>query len=318
VTAVIDEGAPAAAAAPPHVVTYPPGWPPLRGPVMPLPLVAPEPPPAPPQRRPRLSLSLSVPRLRLRWPDGDSQITAVLILSILVVATCAAVVSYGHAYQLARGHHESGIDARLLPVSIDGEILASSLVMLSRARRNVRQHWLARVNLIASITATIAVNAVVALPQQWIGADASVVIGAVLSAWPGQALVAIVEMGIRLVRDVREARDSNARRDSGTEDDRNSDSGQDRHGDSGGGQDRHGDSDSGGAGKGAGRRRKPATGARRRPAHNSKHDVVDAAIRKVPGWRTAKVDTATVAAAAGASQRTVERRLSVLRKEGGG
>lgn len=61
--------------------------------------------------------------------------TAVVVLA---VAAFAAVVSYTHIYDLGHVHGQSGIAARLLPLSVDGLIVAASLVMLQEARNGRR------------------------------------------------------------------------------------------------------------------------------------------------------------------------------------
>jgi hypothetical protein len=47
----------------------------------------------------------------------------------------AAVVSYEHAYSLVHAHGETGRSARLIPLTVDGLIWVSSMVMLDSARR---------------------------------------------------------------------------------------------------------------------------------------------------------------------------------------
>src|ERR1700754_1066528 len=54
--------------------------------------------------------------------------------AVLGVAGIAAVASYEHAYELVHVHGETGWTARLIPLTVDGLIYASSMVMLdSRA-----------------------------------------------------------------------------------------------------------------------------------------------------------------------------------------
>jgi hypothetical protein len=54
-------------------------------------------------------------------------------LAVLGVAAVAAVASYEHAYDLVRAHGES---ARMVPLTVDGLIYASSMVLLDSARRS--------------------------------------------------------------------------------------------------------------------------------------------------------------------------------------
>jgi hypothetical protein len=53
------------------------------------------------------------------------------------VAVVAAVVSYEHAYALVHAHGETGWTAHLIPLTVDGLIWASSMVMLDSVRRGV-------------------------------------------------------------------------------------------------------------------------------------------------------------------------------------
>jgi hypothetical protein len=62
----------------------------------------------------------------------------------LGVAAIVAVASYEHAYDLVRLHGEAGWTARLVPLTVDGLIYASSMVMLDSARHAVPVSALAR------------------------------------------------------------------------------------------------------------------------------------------------------------------------------
>jgi hypothetical protein len=64
--------------------------------------------------------------------------------AVIGVAVVAAVVSYEHAYELVRGHGETGWTAHLIPLTVDGLIWASSMVMLDSARQGARAPMLAR------------------------------------------------------------------------------------------------------------------------------------------------------------------------------
>jgi Protein of unknown function (DUF2637) len=54
---------------------------------------------------------------------------------VVGVAVVAAVASYEHAYDLVRMRGESGWTARLVPLTVDGLVYASSMVMLDSAPR---------------------------------------------------------------------------------------------------------------------------------------------------------------------------------------
>jgi hypothetical protein len=64
--------------------------------------------------------------------------------TVVGVAAVAAVASYEHAYALVRAHGETGWIGRLVPLTVDGLIYASSMVLLDSARREVPVPALAR------------------------------------------------------------------------------------------------------------------------------------------------------------------------------
>jgi hypothetical protein len=111
---------------------------------------------------------------------------------VVAVAGFAAIVSYSHIYDLARAHGQAGIAARLLPLSVDGLIVAASLVMLHEARNQRHAPALARVMLGVGVAATIAANVAY-------GAAFGPV-GAVISAWPAVAFVGSAELLMVIIR----------------------------------------------------------------------------------------------------------------------
>jgi hypothetical protein len=56
-------------------------------------------------------------------------------LAVATVAAVAAVISYRHAYELVNTHGETGATARLVPFTVDGLILAASMLTLDVNRR---------------------------------------------------------------------------------------------------------------------------------------------------------------------------------------
>jgi Protein of unknown function (DUF2637) len=127
--------------------------------------------------------------------NGDRLIRIAAAGVVAAVAAFAAVVSYSHIYDLGRGHGGSVLAARLLPLSVDGLILAMSLVMLHEARNGRPAPVLARCMLALGVTATLAAN--VAYGAAY-GA-----VGAVIWAWPAVAFVGAVEVDLLLVRSAR-------------------------------------------------------------------------------------------------------------------
>jgi len=123
---------------------------------------------------------------------GERLIRAAAAASVAAVAGFAAVVSYSHIYDLGRAHGQSGTAARLLPLSVDGLILAASLVVLHEARAGRTAPALARCMLWLGVAATVAAN--VAYGARY-GAT-----GALISAWPAVAFVGAAEMLMQMIR----------------------------------------------------------------------------------------------------------------------
>ena len=119
----------------------------------------------------------------IRWT------TAVAVIGVAVVA---AVASYEHAYALVRAHGEAGWTARLVPLTVDGLIYASSMVMLDCARRKVPVPALARWLLGLGIVATLAANVAHGLGHG--------LAGAAVAAWPAVALVGSYELLMMVIR----------------------------------------------------------------------------------------------------------------------
>jgi hypothetical protein len=113
-------------------------------------------------------------------------------LAVLGVAAVAAVASYEHAYDLVRAHGESGWTAHLIPLTVDGLIYASSMVMLDSARRKTPIPPLARWLLGLGIAATLAANVAHGLGEG--------LTGAAVAAWPAVALVGSYELLMMVVR----------------------------------------------------------------------------------------------------------------------
>jgi Protein of unknown function (DUF2637) len=112
--------------------------------------------------------------------------------AVIGVAAVAAVASYEHAYALVRAHGEAGLTGRLVPLTVDGLIYASSMAMLDSARRKVPVPPLARWLLGLGIAATLAANV-----AHGLGHGPS---GAVVAAWPAVALVGSYELLMVLIR----------------------------------------------------------------------------------------------------------------------
>lgn len=140
---------------------------------------------------------LPEPAARINWDRAlDRLEVACAFLAVAAVAAFAAVISYTHIYDLGVRYSEhsanAALAARLLPLAIDGTIVAASLVLLIAARRGVSAPPLARWMLYAGIVATVLAN--VDYGAAW-GPT-----GAVLWALPAAAFCGGVELLAAMVR----------------------------------------------------------------------------------------------------------------------
>jgi Protein of unknown function (DUF2637) len=123
---------------------------------------------------------------------ADRAIRVSTAAAVVGVAGIAAYVSYWHAYEVVRGHGESGVTARLEPATIDGLVYASSMVVLYAARHRLAVPALARWLLALGIVATLGAN----VAHGWNAGP----IGAAVAAWPAASLVGSYELLLWLVR----------------------------------------------------------------------------------------------------------------------
>lgn len=112
--------------------------------------------------------------------------------AVLLVAGIAAVVSYVHIMTLALQYGQEPLAAYLLPLSIDGLVATSSLVMLRSARAGVSAPRLARTGLVLAVAATLAANVASGISHGWPGA--------ILAGWPAVAFVVSAEIAITMSR----------------------------------------------------------------------------------------------------------------------
>ena len=124
----------------------------------------------------------------IRWSTAAAVIGGAMV---------AAVVSYEHAYALVHGHGETGWTAHLIPLTVDGLIWASSMVMLDSARRGAPVPALARWLLGLGIAATLAANVAHGLGHG--------PIGSAVAAWPAVALVGSYELLMMVIRGCQQA-----------------------------------------------------------------------------------------------------------------
>ena len=134
--------------------------------------------PGRPRRRP-----LTAAEHVVRWSTAGA---------VVGVTAVAAVASYEHAYALVRVHGEAGWTGRMVPLTVDGLIYASSMVMLDSARRKASVLELARWLLGLGIAATLAANVTHGLGHGFMGAG--------VAAWPPVALMGSYELLMLVVR----------------------------------------------------------------------------------------------------------------------
>lgn len=108
-------------------------------------------------------------------------------LAVLAVTVIAGIVSFAHLQTLALAHGYTADTARLLPLSVDGLIVASSLALMAGAKP-----WLSRSALILGVSATLFGNVVQ-------GAQYGPV-GALLSAWPAISFILASEVFLGMIR----------------------------------------------------------------------------------------------------------------------
>lgn len=104
--------------------------------------------------------------------------------AVVVVAGIAAAVSYAHMQELAEGAGE-GWRSWLIPVSIDGLVVAASMVLLTRRRACLPGGWLAWGALAAGVLASLAANMANAEPTTT---------ARLIAAWPAAAFAVAFEL----------------------------------------------------------------------------------------------------------------------------
>jgi hypothetical protein len=99
--------------------------------------------------------------------------TAILAaLPVAAVAVIAGVVSYSHIEALGLSTGQSIIDARLLPLAVDGLIVAGSVILLAGS-------WLGWIGVAIGVAGTLYANVMSGLPRGPLAAT--------VAAWPALA-----------------------------------------------------------------------------------------------------------------------------------
>jgi hypothetical protein len=123
---------------------------------------------------------------------GDRLARMLTGLAVLSVAVIAAAVSFSHIDALALAYGYTTDTARLLPLSVDGLIVASSLTLLTEARAQRGAPGLARFGLILGIAGTLAANVAYGVHFG--------PVGALVNAWPAAAFITATEILVGQMR----------------------------------------------------------------------------------------------------------------------
>lgn len=122
---------------------------------------------------------------------SDRRATRIAALGVVVVAVTAAVISFSHVRTVAVRAGETELTSWLLPVSIDGAIVAAVSVLLADSRAGRRPAALTWLLLALGLSASLAANVASAEPT----ATARTV-----AAWPPLALALGIEVLAGLAR----------------------------------------------------------------------------------------------------------------------
>lgn len=126
-------------------------------------------------------------------PDVPAAVRWASAGAVIAVASVAAVASYTHMLDLAR-HAGEGRLALLLPISVDGLVVAGSTTMVVRRRHGHGGGWLAWLAFSLGIGASLGANVVAADPSL-VDPD---VVRRVIAGWPPVALAIAAELAIEL------------------------------------------------------------------------------------------------------------------------
>ena len=118
-------------------------------------------------------------------PETPSRVVrATTVAAVVVVAAVAAVVSFAHMREVADRAGEAW-RAWLLPLSVDGLVVAASMVLLTRRRAGLTAGWLPWAALLGGVGASLAANVAAAEPTTT---------ARVVAAWPALAFAVAFEL----------------------------------------------------------------------------------------------------------------------------
>ncbi|ADP84899.1 DUF2637 domain-containing protein [Frankia inefficax] len=126
-----------------------------------------------------------------RWGSGELWIRLATVAAVVIVAIIAGIVSYRHMAGVAREHGEDHTTAAIVPISVDGLIVAASLTLLADSRAGRRRSPLPYALLTLASAASIAANVMHAQPD---------LAARVIAAWPSAALIGSYELLMSQIR----------------------------------------------------------------------------------------------------------------------
>jgi len=129
-----------------------------------------------------------------RWGSGEVWTRLATVAAVVTVALIAGAVSYRHMAGVAREHGEDRVTAAIVPISVDGLIVAASLTLLAESRAGRRRSPLPYALLALASAASVAANVMHAQPD---------LAARVIAAWPSAALIGSYEMLMSQIRGTR-------------------------------------------------------------------------------------------------------------------
>jgi hypothetical protein len=112
------------------------------------------------------------------------------IAAVLLVSAVAAIVSYAHMQELAFRAGEEW-RSHLIPLSVDGMLVASTLAIVVRRRESLSVGWVPWAGLALGILASLAANVAAARPEP---------IPRIIAGWPPAAFALSVELMVIVLR----------------------------------------------------------------------------------------------------------------------
>lgn len=146
-------------------------------------------------------------RTTVTVPLSRFELIAVVVftmLALISVIGVAAAISYSHMFDWAKLNGEPHWRAHLSPLSVDGALLAASLVMYADARMRNRTDPLAYLTAFAGIAWSVLANM-----NHSVASD---IAAKAIAAWPPLALAVTIELVLRFTRRLREASEAQATR----------------------------------------------------------------------------------------------------------